>query len=339
MTSVLRYPAYSAAALALLASTCFTFALSGPGQPDVTIFTPGPIPTSAENSKAPTFTPDGNTVYLGQQFSKAEDIHITSSQKKAGKWSVPKIAPFSSQYRDLEPAFAPNGRYLIFASSRPATSGGAELEGHYGGKVLPGKGGNLWKVEQTKHGWGTPEVLPAAINSNSSVFSPAITADGSLYFMRSDDGNDFHIFRSQMQDGKLQAPVPAFFTDKEYGDYDPAVSADDSYIIFSSGRPPAAPNSNDLFIAFRTATGWGDPIDLRSTLSENVYGIEARLSPDGKTLYFTNSRDASGEKVPAHSFIWQVDLTDLLKTHNADKRPAANASPASNSKSTAAHGA
>jgi Tol biopolymer transport system component len=328
MTLVARSAAYSVAVLALVTSASFTFALSSPGQAEVTIFAPGPIPTSAMSSVAPAFTPDGNTVYLGQQFSKAESIHIMSSQKKGAEWSVPKLAPFSGQFRDLEPAFAPNGRYLIFASSRPATPAGSELEGHYNKQVLPGRGGHLWKVEQTKHGWGTPEALPEAINSNTSVFSPAVTADGSLYFMRSDDGDDFHIFRSQMQDGKLQAPVPAFFTNKDFGDYDPAVSADDSYIIFSSGRPPAPANSNDLFIAFRTATGWGDLIDLRSALSEKVYGIEARLSPDGKTLYFTNSLSPSGEKVPDHRYVWQVDLTDLLKAHSADKKSAANTSPA-----------
>jgi dipeptidyl aminopeptidase/acylaminoacyl peptidase len=335
MTSVPRSAAYSVAALALLASTSFTFAFSEPGQSDVTIFAPGPIPTTAMSSVSPAFTPDGATVYLGQQVSKEESIHIMSSQKKGATWSVPKIAPFSGQYRDLEPAFAPNGKYLIFASSRPITPAGAELEGHYSGKSLPGRGGNLWKVERTKHGWGTPEALPASINSNSSVFSPAVAGDGSLYFMRSDDGNDFHIYRSQMQDGKLQDPVLASFTDKTFGDYDPAVSPDESYIIFSSGRPPAPANKNDLFIAFHTPTGWGELIDLRSALSDKVYGIEARLSPDGNTLYFTNSRNPSGEEIPSARFIWKVDLTDLLKAHAAGKKSAASTSPASNPKSTA----
>jgi hypothetical protein len=76
-----------------------------------------------------------------------------------------------------------------------------------------------------------------------------------------------------------------------------------------------------LYIAFRTDQGWGDPIDLRTALSEDVHGIEARLSPDGKTLYFSNSRSSSGTDVPDARLIWQVDLSNLLEAHRAGKTP------------------
>jgi Tol biopolymer transport system component len=314
MTSATRSTAGRTAALALI-----TFAglapLHAADKPAVTIFAPGPIPTTAAHSVAPAFTPDGDTVYLGQQATSTTSIVIMSSQKKDGVWSAPTLAPFSGQFRDLEPAFAPNGKYLIFASSRPIIPIATELEGHYNDQTLPGRGGYLWKVERTKKGWGKPEVLPESINSNTSVFSPAITADGSLYFMRCDDGKDFHIFRSQMKHGQLQPPVRASFSNRPEGDYDPAVAPDDSYIIFSSSRAPAPPNKADLFIAFRTPQGWGDPIDLRTLLSDEVYGIEARLSPDGKTLYFSNSRGPSGAEIPHTRSIWQVDISSILQNH------------------------
>jgi Tol biopolymer transport system component len=293
-----------------------TIALSTSG-PDVSIFAPGPIPTSASNSAAPAFTPDGNTVYFFQ--SSASNSSIVFSRRNGDQWSAPETAAFSGQYRDLEPAFAPNGKYLIFASSRPTTPGGASLDGHYNGQVFPGMGGNLWEVARTKNGWQKPEVLPVAINSNSSVFSPAVTADGSLYFMRAENGGKFHIYRAQMKHGKFETPILASFSDAEHGEYDPAVAPDESYLVFSSGRAPAPPKTTDLFIVFRAANGWGEPIDLRSALSENVHGIEARLSPDGKTLYFSNSRSPSGADVPSGRYIWSVDLTDLLKAHGVRK--------------------
>jgi hypothetical protein len=74
-----------------------------------------------------------------------------------------------------------------------------------------------------------------------------------------------------------------------------------------------------LFIVFRSSNGWGEPIDLRSALSDDVHGTEARLSPDGKTLYFSNSRSASGKNVPNERYVWQVDLIQLLKARGADK--------------------
>ena len=274
-------------------------------------FAPGVIPISAPSVAAPAFTPNGKTVYFGQS-SDGNSSLVVFSQHTGHTWSTPKIAAFSGRYRDLEPAFAPNGRYLIFASNRPIKPGAPALDGHYNGQTLPGMGGNLWKVE-FKHGqWQNPEPLPEVINSNSSVFSPSIAADGSLYFMKAENGGKFHIYRAPMRDGKYDTPQLASFSTPDYGDFDPAVAPDESYLIFSSGRPPA-PKTSDLFIVFRTGQGWGGPIDLRSAISENVYGIEARLSPDGKTLYFSNSRNASGGNVPGGRYIWQVDLSNLVQ--------------------------
>ena len=215
---------------------------------EATPFVPGQISSTAESNAAPAFSPDGKTVYFGRADA-SENISIVVSRKQSGKWSDPAAAPFSGQYRDLEPAFAPDGRYLIFASNRPATTGGPLLEGRYNGQILPGKGGNLWKVQATKDGWSAPERLPESINANGSVFSPAIAGDGSLYFMRAEDGVRFHLFRAQKAKDGYQTPQPVSFTDPNYGDYDPVVAPDESFVIFSSGRPPA-PHRTDLFAAF-----------------------------------------------------------------------------------------
>ena len=310
--------AHSVIALTFITSASLALVVTAYGQSGVTLFVPGTIPTTATTSMAPAFTPDGGSVYLGQISSNPKSVSIMSSQKIGRDWSAPKLAPFSGRYRDLEPAFAPSGKYLIFASNRPASPGKAELDGHYNGEIFPRDGGNLWKVKRTKQGWSKPEILSPLINSNSSVFTPSIASDGSLYFMRADNGASFHIYRSQMQNGKFETPILISFGDATIPNFDPMVAPDESYIIFSSRRPPL-PNTTDLFIAFRTVTGWGDPIDLRSALSDNVHGIEARLSPDGKTLYFSNSRSLSGVDRPGEQFIWQVDLSNLLQAHSAGK--------------------
>jgi hypothetical protein len=282
--------------------------------PAVKLFAPGIVPTIALGSAAPAFTLNGKIVLIGQSASPGE-ISIMESHLVDKKWSTLESPSFSGKYRDLEPVFAPNGKYLVFASNRPANDGGALLERRSGVKILPGKGGNLWKVKYTKKGWSEPEALPAIINSNSAVFSPALTADGSLYFMRSDSGKAFHIYRSQMRNGQFETPVPASFTYSKYTDFDPAVSPDESFVIFSSGGRPPALHTTDLFIVFRTGKRWSEPIDLRAVLSENVNGVEPRLSPDCKTLYFTNSRNAAGADDPNGSYTWMVDISGVLKAH------------------------
>jgi Tol biopolymer transport system component len=312
------FNARSLIALTFVTSTSLALVVPASDQVNVTPFAPGVIPSAAKTSMAPAFTPDGTSVYLGQISSDPKSVSIMSSQKIGKEWSAPKLVPFSGQYRDLEPAFAPSGKYLIFASNRPTRPDETELDGHYNGQIFPGDGGNLWRVELTRKGWSKPTILPPIVNSNSSVFTPSIAADGSLYFMRADNGGSFHIYRSQMRGGKFEAPILISFGDATIPNFDPMVAPDESYIIFSSRRPPL-PNTTDLFIAFCTATGWGDPIDLRSTISDNVHGIEARLSPDGKTLYFSNSRSPSGVDRPGEQFIWQVDLSNLLQAHSVGR--------------------
>lgn len=310
-----RIAAHSVVMVAFV-SACYSTTLNASGQSaDATIFVPGVIPTTAPSSAAPTFTPDGNTVYFFQS-SGGNNSSIVFSQRNGDHWSTPRTAVFSGRYRDLEPVFAPSGKYLIFASSRPTTPNGVPLDGHYNGRVFPGNGGNLWKVRITKKGWQKPELLPPTINSNSSVFSPTVTADGTLYLMRAENGGKFHIYRAQMRHGKFETPVLASFSDAENGEYDPAVAPGESYLIFSSGRAPAPPKTTDLFIVFRTANGWGEPIDLRSAISDNVHGIESRLSPDRKTLYYSNSRGPTGTNVPNGRHIWKVDLSPLLRARH-----------------------
>jgi Tol biopolymer transport system component len=281
--------------------------------PETVLFAPGMVPGVSNLVAAPAFAPDGKSVYFGQTRG-SNHITIVTSYLKDGSWTSPVTAPFSGDYPNLEPAFDPHGKYLIFASSRPATPGDSLINGNWNGKEYPGKGGNLWKVSYSKNRWGEPARLPEVINRNGSVFSPAVAADGSLYFMRADSGGVFHIYRSQYKNGQYQTPVRASFCIGKYGDYDPAVAPDESFLIFSSPRPPAQ-KSTDLFIVFRTPAGWSDPIDLRQAVSDKVFGVEARLSPDLKMLYFTNQINKDGFKVPTDTYIWQVNITTLLMEH------------------------
>jgi len=241
-------------------------------------------PWSKQDDADPVFTPDRKMVVFARGNGLTRHLYI--AHRNGDLWSKPERAPFSDQWMDLEPAMAPDGSYLVFISNRPTTPGGKPLDGYWGGKSRPGRGGNLWRVNLMGDVLGTPERLPDIVNASTATYSPAVAADGSVYFTHPDpQTHHTRLYVSRFADGRFQTPQPMPFSDGVAADYDAAVAPDQSFIVFSSNRPPTPPNSSDLFVAFATATGWGQPIRLGPS------GIEARLDPDLSTLYFTAADD------------------------------------------------
>jgi hypothetical protein len=244
---------------------------------------PAAGPWTMAHDVSPAFNPDGTTVVFTRGSGAGRRLYV--AHREAGAWSTPVPAPFSQQWMDLEPAMAPDGSYLVFASNRPAHGGGAALDGQWGGKAWPGRGGNLWRVDRIGAGWGTPVRLPDVVNAGSSTFSPAVARDGSVFFMHADpsDGT-FHLYRSRLRHGHYEAAQPlALGAGSAHSDYDPAMAPGASFLVFTSDRAPAMADGDHLFIAFATANGWSAPKDL------GVAGNEARLGPDHRTLYFNAS--------------------------------------------------
>lgn len=285
------------------------------------VFAPDVISGPAHDS-APAFAPDGNTVYFTRSNSAVSTILM--SERRGAAWSTPTIAPFSGEWSDMEPAMAPDGSFLVFVSNRPARAGGAVIDGNFNGKRFPAGGGNLWRVDHKGNGWSAPVRLPDTINRSSSVFAPAVVRDGSVYFMESaPDTGKFHLYRSQLTGGRYQLPVALPFGDPSWSDVDPAVAPDESYAVFASGRPGGL-GGMDLYIVRRRAGAWGTPVHMDGNVNSPGSDAEARLSPDGRTLYFASDRvlpvtfpRPRGSTTPAwdngNYNIWSVDLGPWLR--------------------------
>ena len=127
-------------------------------------------PWTEARDASPAFTPDGATVLFTRGSGTARRLYV--AHRHGDGWSTPVPAPFSKRWMDFEPTMAPDGRYLVFVSNRPARGEGKPLDGRWGGHDYPGRGGNLWRVDRRDGGWGTPRHLPDAVNAGSSTFSP-----------------------------------------------------------------------------------------------------------------------------------------------------------------------
>jgi Tol biopolymer transport system component len=108
------------------------------------IFAPGEISGPA-NDGAPTFSPDGNTLFFTR--TTAQWTVIVESHKVNGHWSHPVVAPFSGEWPDSSPAMSLDGSYIVFQSTRPKVPL-TDATRSKPGEPIPGIASNLWRVDR-----------------------------------------------------------------------------------------------------------------------------------------------------------------------------------------------
>ena len=280
------------------------------------LFAPGVISgPAAEDSAA--FSPNGDTIFFDR--IRWPNAAILVSHRTATGWSTPTIAPFSGRWLDHDPAMAPDGSFLVFSSNRPDQPGGKPLDAVLAdGKVSPGSGGHLWRVDRNGKGWAEPVRLPDAVNSSSRTYAPSVAADGSVYFQRPGADGDFRLFRSQYRDGQYLAPVQVRLGDAAAHELDPAVAPDESFIVFDANYA-GKDQSDRLYIAFREGNGWSAPLDLGDEVNHGApWG--SHLGPDHRTLFFSSPGGvavhyprsaAQGQQDLARMAAWDNGLDNL----------------------------
>jgi Tol biopolymer transport system component len=267
-----------------------------------------------------TFSPDGATVFFDQQAGW--NGFIMEAHLTGGGWSTPRIAPFSGQWLDHDPAMAPDGSFLVFTSNRPDVAGGPAL-----------RGGHLWRVDRRGDGWGAPVRLPDAVNDAAGIYAPSVAANGNVYYQRRDEAtHEFHLYRTAWRGGRYQPPQRLALGDPAAHELDPAIAPDQSFIVFDAGYA-GRDQPDHLYIAFRKGDGWGRPLDLGDAV-DRYQPWGSHLGPDGRTLYFTSNYTAkvAYPRTPAQAgadlarmrawdngvnHIWRLSLAPWLAAHRS----------------------
>jgi Tol biopolymer transport system component len=259
-----------AAAVLLCAAACATAARAQTAP----YFAPGVITIPEATTYRPTFSPDGRTVIYSMEVGS--DYVLLESRRVGGRWTSPRVLPFSGRWSDAEAALSPDGATLVFASRRPRTG------------TAPRADYDLWIVERSAAGgWSTPRPLDGLSTAAHELY-PALTRGGTLYFARSSpEGSD--LFRAERRgDGYGPAqPVAAINSDRrEAGVW---VDADERVMLFDSNRAGSL-GGTDIFLSCREGGAWSTPRQLAAPVNSAAQETSGVLSPDGRTLYFTSSR-------------------------------------------------
>jgi len=274
-----------------------------------TVFVPGGDVSVADDA-SPAFTPDGETVYFMRGTDKG--AVIVTSHRVDGGWSAPVAAPFSGQWRDGDPAMAPDGSFLVFASNRPALKDGPAIDAVRKGQRVVGQGMNLWRVDRQGNGWSEPVRLPDIVNTCTSTFAPSIAADHSIYYIGCAPDGVLRPLRTVYEKGQYQAPYVVAVGDKDAQIRDVAIAPDRSFMVFSIKHDPKQPYR--LAISFHTADNWSEPQDLGDMVNGGTHSMGSQLGCDHRTLYFSSDRalpaslstNANGDRM------WKVSLAPWL---------------------------
>ncbi len=246
------------------------------------LFAPG-IVSTAGGEWSSTFTPDAKTFLFGY---RGEPHGILVMEEIDGRWTEPRLAPFSASHPEYDLNFSPDGSMLYYTSARPGVAPPGE-----------GRSSDLWVAVKGENGWGEAVNLREPVNTVQSELYPSVTDEGTLYFFGDARGGAElgGAYVARLSGGRYQEPEllgPSINT--EHGVFDPFVAPDESYLIFASDRPDGL-GDGDLYISFRQDDGtWGEAANLGSTINSPQTDFCPSVTKDGKYLFFSSRRPYDG---------------------------------------------
>jgi Tol biopolymer transport system component len=244
------------------------------------IFAEGIISNIEIQHSAPAFSPDGKKVLWAIMKMPSYQMQMLEMNNEHGGWSSPQSPTISDSLADFSfPNFSTQGKTLFFSSNKRIDKNDSLV-----------KGNRLWCVELNNGVWGKPRLVKALENIDG-IFANSVAQNGNLYFThgphRSPDWNIF--FCNEKKD---LAPIPLSINTKNYED-GPYISPKEKYLIFESNRPGSIEGSIDLFISFKKRRKWTEPINMGTKINTGFSERFARVSPDGKYLFFGSNRNGN----------------------------------------------
>lgn len=309
-----RLPRFIGAAVAFAASAVALAEMPPPyraAQPltEPTLFGEGVVSTGKYESH-PAFSPDGRTLYFVRSTPEFTDWTIYVSNHSDGRWSEPKVAPFSGKHRDADPFITADGRQLYFISDRPVDD-------------KPKEDMDIWVMDWIQGGdWGEPRNLDAPVNTTASEWFPTVAASGTLYFGSSRPGGHAKtdLYRARRKGDKFAEPENLGPSVNSAADeFEPCVAADESFLIFMALGRPDSLGGGDLYISYQKEGKWSPAKNVGPKVNRPALEISPYLSADGKYFFFSSARrarDIPPGKLPDRprnglGDIYQMDLDTL----------------------------
>ncbi len=229
------------------------------------------------------FSPLGNEMffsyYQGTREKQHPEYRIMTFKFKDGKWIEPTAASFSGTYSDVDINFSPDGNYLFFASTRK----------HFETADLC-----LYFSKRTPDGWSEPVYMSDEGDSIYGEVLPSMSQKGNLFFRssRPESYSDVDVYRAKWNGGTIydvQNLGPN--VNSEFGQTDPAIAPDESYVLFVSSRPDVYDGAYLIYVSFQIGDNeWTESVLLGPEVNSEIGAGAPTITPDGKYLFFKKRR-------------------------------------------------
>lgn len=237
------------------------------------IFAPDIVSTDAYEF-AITFSLDGKDIFFTRRPKNEEgDNSIFHSYHNGTKWTSPKLASFAkSGYVELAPYCSPDQHKVYFHSEREHPETGEKMTNDE----------KIWYSEKKCDLWGEPVYLPGIINTGW-VMGIAAANSGALYLCGEVEGKS-GLLSSDCENGSYTN------INKCFDGVHPYIAPNEEYIIYDVIQKNW--EETELYIRFKGSNGsWGEAVRLPSTINKTRTESFARVSPDGKYLFFQREGD------------------------------------------------
>lgn len=245
-------------------------------------FAPGLVSTEHWEGSG-VFTPDLTEFYLRRSGGDYEDMVSTVFQYKDNQWQESIITPRMGQ-----PFIAPDGKTM-----------------HLGKRYK----------ERTDAGWSEIKNLGGAFE-DIAIMRLTASSKGTYYFDEFTTEGDGVIRYSRLVDGEREAPryVTGQINSGAWLAH-PFIAPDESYILWD-GQKEGGFGDADIYISFRQEDGsWGHAINLGDEINTDAWEAEARVTPDGKYLFF--NRNMGSDSYENVDIFWvDAQVIDTLKDQN-----------------------
>jgi Tol biopolymer transport system component len=238
------------------------------------IFAPGFICIPGEHEGALSFSPNGRSLFFTKVIGENR-LALMEMKFENGNWTAPKRWEFSTETNDSEAYVSPDGEELYFISTRHAP----DEKGS----------GRIYKSTRDNNTWKTPQHIDMSLRTDKGLWFPTVSLRKTLFFGAYLDsvGNlgksDIYIYN--LRDKNPAIKNAGSIINSPYEEWDPYIAPDESYMLFESDRPGGY-GAVDIYVTFKLNGEWKEPINLGPPINTSAYEVAAKVSPDGRFIFF-----------------------------------------------------